>query len=210
MRTAARIVTGVWLALACTGGAIAQQSQPGSPVAGQTRFRGTIDSVEGRAIGLTTLTGQHISIVVPPGNPVLVATAGKMSDVKPGSFIGSAARTLPDGTLEALEVHVFAPELKGTREGHYAWDLQPQSTMTNATVSEVVGASGRKLTVNYPGGQQTIAVPPNMQIVLVSRGDWSDVKKGAPAIIGATQGADGTWTATSYFTVGRNGVRPPM
>jgi len=30
--------------------------------------------------------------------------------------------------------------MRGTGEGHYPWDLQPQSTMTKAKVEQVVSA----------------------------------------------------------------------
>jgi len=89
-----------------------------NPVAGQTRYRGTIDAVKDRTVNMTTLTGRKIAVVVPQDAPVAAAQTGSMSDITPGSFIGSAAHSLPDGTLEALEVHVFAPEQRGTREGH--------------------------------------------------------------------------------------------
>jgi hypothetical protein len=46
----------------------------------------------------------------------------------------------PDGSLNAVEVHIFPESMRGTREGHYPWDLQPQSTMTNANVEQVVSA----------------------------------------------------------------------
>jgi hypothetical protein len=182
-----------------------------NPVAGQTRYRGTIDAVKDRTVNMTTLTGRKIAVVVPQDAPVAAAQTGSMSDITPGSFIGSAAHSLPDGTLEALEVHVFAPELRGTREGHYAWDLAPESTMTNGNVSEgrAVGASGRKLTVNYAGGEKTIVIPADMKVVKIVPGSWSDMKPGAPALIAARAGSDGTLSAI-YVTVGRNGVRPPM
>jgi hypothetical protein len=207
MRLVARIGLGICFAVALTGAASAQQN----PVAGQTRYRGTLDSVKDRTVGMTTLTGQHITVVVPPQAPVAAAKTGSLTDITPGSFIGSAARSLPDGTLEALEVHVFSPELRGTREGHYAWDLKPESTMTNGSVAEgqAVGTSGRKLTVNYAGGQKTIIIPPDMQVVDIVPGDWSDMKPGAPVLIATRPASDGTLTAI-YVTVGRNGVRPPM
>ena len=149
-------------------------------------------------------------MVVPPEAPIAAAKIGSMKDIKPGSFVGSAARTLPDGTLEALEIHVFSPELGHAREGHYDWDLQPGSTMTNGSVSQgqAVGASGRKLTLTYAGGQQTITIPPNMQVVDMVPGNWSDVKPGAPVLIAARQSGEETPTAI-YVQVGRNGVRPP-
>jgi hypothetical protein len=41
----------------------------------------------------------------------------------------------PDGTQKAVEVHVFEESLRGTGEGHYPWDLMPNSTMTNGAVA---------------------------------------------------------------------------
>ncbi len=189
----------------------AAASAQSDPVAGQTRYRGTIDAVTDRIVSMTTLTGRHVTVMVPPATPVAAAQSGSLADITPGSFIGSAAHALPDGTLEALEVHVFSPELRGTREGHYAWDLAPESTMTNGSVGagQTVGAFGRTLTVNYAGGQKTITVPPKMQVVDVVPGSWADVKPQAPVLIATRPLNDGTLAAI-YITVGRNGVRPPM
>jgi hypothetical protein len=173
------------------------------------RFRGTIGTVNGRVVGVETATGQNVSVDVPADALVAVATSGSFGDIKPGSFIGSAARTLPDGTLEALEVHVFSEEMRGAGEGHRPWDLAPESTMTNGTVGKMIGAEGRRLTVSYPGGEQTLTVPPGAPIVRTSKGDWSDVKSGAPVVVTANQAADGKLTAL-YLVVGRDGVRPPM
>jgi hypothetical protein len=38
----------------------------------------------------------------------------------------------------AVEVHVFAEPLRGIGEGNYPWDLMPNSTMTNAAVTQQV------------------------------------------------------------------------
>jgi hypothetical protein len=179
------------------------------PAAEVTHFRGTIDTVTGHTLGMTTLTGDKVTVIVPLAARIAVATAGTLRDVKPGSFIGSAARTLPDGTEQALEVHVFSRSLRGTGEGHYGWDLGSATTMTNGTVGAVVGTSGRTLTVNYADGRQTIIVPPDVPVVLTSKGKWSDVKPGAAAVVGAKPGSDGTLTAV-FLIVGRNGVHPPM
>jgi hypothetical protein len=50
--------------------------------------------------------------------------------------------------------------MRGTGEGHRPWDLQPKSTMTNATVGQViVAADGPTLTVKYKDGEKRIVVP---------------------------------------------------
>ena len=64
-----------------------------------------------------------------------------MAAIKPGAFVGAATMPQPDGTLIALEVLVFPEAMRGSGEGHYAWDLKPGSMMTNATVIDVVTSS---------------------------------------------------------------------
>jgi hypothetical protein len=51
-------------------------------------------------------------------------------------------------------------------EGHYAWDLGPNSMMTNANVDTIAqGASGRNLKLSYQGGSNEVTVPPNVPVV---------------------------------------------
>src|ERR1700730_458736 len=80
-----------------------------------------------------------------------------------GLFVGIAAMPQPDGTQRALEVLIFREAMRGTGEGHYPWDLQPKSTMTNANVEQVVtGVEGQTLTVKYKDGEKKIIVPPDI------------------------------------------------
>jgi hypothetical protein len=89
-----------------------------------------------------------------------------LADIKQNSFVGVTAMPQPDGSLSAVEVHIFPEAMRGTGEGHYPWDLQPQSTMTNANVEQVVSAvDGRTLTLKYKDGEKKIAVPANAPIV---------------------------------------------
>jgi len=64
-----------------------------------------------------------------------------LSDIKQNSFVGVTAMPQPDGSLNAVEVHIFPESMRGTGEGHYPGDLRPQSTMTNANVEQIVSAS---------------------------------------------------------------------
>ena len=74
----------------------------------------------------------------------------------------------PDGSLNAVEVHIFPESMRGTGEGHYPWDLRPQSTMTNANVEQIVSAvDGRTLTLKYKDGEKRITVPANAPTVRV-------------------------------------------
>ena len=133
-----------------------------------------------------------------------------LSDIKQGSFVGVTAMPKADGSQSALEVHIFPEAMRGTGEGHYPWDLQPQSTMTNANVEQTVSAvDGQTLTLRYKDGERKIFVPANTPIVVYVQGDKSDLKPGAKAFIAAVKQPDGTLQGRAW-RVGRDGVTPPM
>src|SRR4029077_10928154 len=127
-----------------------------------------------------------------------------LSDIKRGDFIGSAAMQGADGRLHAQEVLIFPYAARGTGEGHYPWDLTPGSTMTNATVAEVVSETqGRLLTLKYTGGEKEIDVPPNVPIVTLAPGDPSLLKPGTAVFVPAMKKPDGTLVA-GFVAVGRD------
>src|SRR5215470_11925978 len=74
--------------------------------------------------------------------------------------------------------------MRGTGEGHRPWDLAPNSTMTNATVSQIVkGVQGNEITLKYKEGEKKIVVAPETVIVTYVPGDKSELKPGAKIFI---------------------------
>src|ERR1700738_143060 len=79
---------------------------------------------------------------------------------------------------------LFPDAMRGTGEGHYPWDLQPKSTMTNASVEQVVtGVNGPTLMVKYRDGEKTIIVPPDVPVVTFAPGDKANLKPGTKIFI---------------------------
>ena len=78
---------------------------------------------------------------------------------KAGSYIGAGAMKDGKGGNTAVEITVFPEAMRGAAEGFSQWNQGPDSTMTNGTVSQVVGTSNRVLTVTYKGGQQSVTMP---------------------------------------------------
>jgi hypothetical protein len=114
----------------------------------------------------------------------------------------------PDGTQRAIAVLLFPPSMRGTGEGHRPFDFLPQSTMTNATVAGVAASpEGRRLRVTYPGGEQTIVVPPEAPIFSLKPGTRDLLAQGAQVSLTA-QLVDDKPTATR-ISAGRNGFAPP-
>src|ERR1019366_2632211 len=130
--------------------------------------------------------------------------------IKQGSFVGVTAMPQADGSQSALEVHIFTEAMRGTGEGHYPWDLRPQSTMTNANVEKIVPVvDGQTLTMKYKDGEKKIFVPANTAILTYVQGTMVHLKPGAKVFIVASKQPDGTLQGRAW-RVGRDGVTPPM
>lgn len=171
--------------------------------------RGEITGVSPDSLKIHVNSGENVVVQLTPDTKVRAVTLANIEDIKPGSYIGSAAIPQADGTLKALEVHVFPPELAGSGDGHRPFDLTKGSSMTNGSVGDLVVSNGRVLTVNYKGGQQKILVPEDVPIVNLTPGDRSLLKVGVKIVTFVTQSADGTLTAQS-ISAGKDGVKPPM
>ena len=122
------------------------------------RVRGTIEKVEGQTLMVKSRDGADLKVVLADNALIVGIVKASLSDIKPGSFVGVTGMPQADGSQKAVEVHIFPEAMRGTGEGHYAWDLRPQSTMTNANVADieptVAGVEGRTLTMKYKDGEK--------------------------------------------------------
>ena len=179
-----------------------------------TRLRGTISAIDGKTVTIATREGTPTTIKLNENWTVALVAPMTLADIKPNSFVGVASMG-SDADRTALEVLVFPEAARGSNEGHYPWDLQPQSMMTNATVATVApGGDGQALKLDYKdkagvAGTQTIKVKPGTPIVTFLPGKQEDAKVGAKVFVGAVKAADGTLSA-GRLNVGKDGLTPPM
>jgi hypothetical protein len=184
--------------------AIAQQ--PPSP----TRVRGTVEGVDGDVLAVKSRSGEEVKLHMTGDMRVVGISRISLSDIKVGSFIGTTTVPGPDGSHNAVEVHVFPENMRGTGEGSRPYDLKPNSSMTNATVAEsVVGNDGHTLLVKYKGGEKKVQVSSETPVVTYVPADRSDLKAGAKIIAFTKKLPDGSFE-TSRVSVGRDGLTPPM
>lgn len=175
----------------------------------QIRFlRGTIVTAKPNELGIKTREGKMETVKLAPDWTVSVTKPIQVSEIKSGSFIGTAEMPQKDGTGRALEVHVFPPGVK-IGEGHYDWGLKKGSKMTNGTVGKIAATpKGRALQVSYPTGNRSITVPPNVPVVQIVPGTRAMAKVGTRVFIGAMPTAGGL--VSNSVQVGVNGSAPPM
>jgi len=174
------------------------------------RIRGEITGVDGLMLQVRTRLGENLTIGLDEKYAVSGVVKIDGSAIKPGTFVGAASLPQADGTQRALEVLVFPEAARGSNEGHYPWDLQPGSMMTNTTVAEIVRVDpDQRMTLRYKDGEKVVVVPPDAPIVTFVPGDRSLVRLGAHVIITATVRPDGS-LAASRVAVGKDGLVPPM
>jgi len=135
--------------------AIAQQ--PPSP----SRVRGTIEAIDGDTLAVKSRAGEDVKLHMTGDIRIVGITKIALTDIKVGSFIGTTTVPGPDGANNAVEVHVFPEDMRGTGEGSRPYDLKPNSSMTNATVEQsVVGNDGHTLNIKYKDGEKKVLVSP--------------------------------------------------
>jgi len=192
--------------------------------------RGTIAQVDGNTIDIKERDGGAAKIRLADNAKIVSVAKASLSDIKPGSFIGTAATPGTDGKLQAIEVHIFPESMRGTGEGNRAWDLTPKSSMTNGTAApkssmtngtvaqksnkvennKVNSVEGNDVTVNFNGGTKTVTVTSDTKVVTLVPGDRSELKPNAKIFIpAATRTPDGALEA-NRVTVGKDGIPPPM
>jgi hypothetical protein len=202
--TLARPLVAVAMVLASSLYALAQQ--PPTP----SRVRGTIEGVDGDVLSVKSRSGEDVKLHMTGDMKVVGIIKISLADIKVGSFVGATTVPGPDGSQNAVEVHVFPENMRGTGEGSRPYDLRPNSSMTNATVAEsVAGNDGHTLLVKYKDGEKKVVVGADTPVVTYAPADKSDLKAGAKIIAFMKKLPDGSFE-TNRVSVGRDGLTPPM
>jgi hypothetical protein len=184
----------------------AQQAPQGTP----TRIRGTVEKLDGQTLTVKSREGQQVTIALAPNVTVAYLVKKSLGDIKAGDFVATTSSKGADGKNHSVELRIFPEAMRGLGEGQYAWDLMPDSLMTNATVAGITGApQGQTLKVTYKSGESEIVVGPDTPIFGYGTGDTSLLKPGAAIFIVALKKDDGTLSA-ARVTAEKDGVKPPM
>jgi hypothetical protein len=182
---------------------LAQGSEP-------VRVRGTIKQIEGETLQVTTRGGSDATLQLSNDIAITGLIRASLADIKPGSYVGTAAIEQASGNAKSLEVQVFPENMRGIGEGSREYDLGPKSTMTNGTIGQVTDTgNGRQLTIRYQDTEKRVVVPPDAPIVTYVSATRGDLVPGAKVIVNATRQPDGSLQANRVL-VGKDGLEPPM
>jgi hypothetical protein len=173
------------------------------------RLRGTIEAVEGNTLTLKSRDGD-VKLTLADNALIVAVVKAALTEIKEGTFLGSAAIPQADGSQKAVEVHIFPEAMRGTGEGHRPYPPVANGTMTNGTTSGalVAAVEGSIITVKYKDGEKKIIVAPDVPIMRYEIGGKADLKPAAHfTVLAATKKPDGTFEA-NRINVGRDGAVP--
>lgn len=204
-----RLFAGAILGAALIAAPAFAQQPAGTPMF----LRGTIDSVDGNALAMTTTAGEKLNVTLADELRVGYNTQRTMADLDEGVQLGVTTVEGADGMPRAIEVHI----MDQTPGVHRPWDEQAGSTMTNgevSTISDVAADGSRMMTVHYKTadaeGDYEMLVPGDIPVVhLANDGDRSLLVPGAFIFVSARKLDDGTYTA-GYIQAEKDGVKPPL
>jgi hypothetical protein len=180
------------------------------------RIRGTLVGVDDKILTVLTDADETVEIGLTDETGSFAVTPAKWSDIAAGQFVGITSIET-GGQRIALEVHIFAEDLRGTGEGHYPWDLVDEpNMMTNATVAEIeeVDPTRRQLRLTYKEGEaegeQVIVVPDAVDVVALAKSEGPGLiapdRRAFLLVVDAEQGPP----TAIVVAVGLEGVTPPM
>lgn len=178
------------------------------------RVRGTVESIDGNTVTVKSRDGAELKLKLKDNAVVRAIVAAKLTDIKAGDKVGITSSPQADGSLSAIEVHIFPAE-QNVNAAHFGWDLMPNTFMTNGPVQQSVAAvDGQVLTVQYKSGDKTeekqIKVTPKTSIVTFESSSKAELKPGAKVFVAAAPKLPDGSLDVANISYGKDGLTPPM
>src|SRR5271156_1930912 len=173
----------------------AQNPSQGTPA----RVRGVVDKLDGQTLTVKSREGEVLTIALAPDVAIQTLVKKSIADIKPGDFVASTGIKDKDGKIHAIEVRIFpAATPDGGRQ--FAWDLGPDSVMTNATVGTVSQTpNGQLVHVTFSGGESEYTIGPDVPILAGADGDKGLLVPGAAVFVLAMKQDDGKTTSARLY-----------
>jgi hypothetical protein len=129
------------LTLAATTGLLLATAAGAAPL----RIRGTVVAISSNALTVHTANGD-VSASLKGDTAFVSVVPSDLNHLGTGSYVGAASKNVGD-KLIALSVIVFPPSMKGASEGHAAYDILPDTTLSGATPPSSTMTNGSVTTV---------------------------------------------------------------
>jgi hypothetical protein len=167
------------------------------------RLSGTIASVSGGSLVVTTRDGRSVTVHVSPTTRVIASKQAALADIQPGDMVRVRAAKATDGTFTARSVVVAPPTVSKSGAGNRGgvWQNGSDRVIIGGSVS--AAPTNGTLTIAVPGGQPvSVAVPSAARVSRLTSMPSGSLASGTRIFVQGTPNTDGSVTATTIF-VGR-------
>ena len=169
-----------------------------------TNIRGSIAAFDGKQLSVKSNDGKTVAVDLPESVNVAITMPFTLADVKPGMALGVTTIKRADGAIVAIDLR---PIPATANLGLTPYDLQPESTMTNATFEGAAQApNGNEITLNYKTGTVKALVVPGTAMSRAAPGARTDLKPGETVFVAAR--AEGDKLTAVRVQVSKDGVKP--
>jgi hypothetical protein len=183
-------------------------------------MRGTVIGVDENVVTMMDADEETFEVALTEDTGRFAVTPAEWSDIEPGKFVGITSIEAGSQRV-ALEVHIFAEDLRGVNEGHHPWDLtKDPNMMTNATVAEIkeINPAERQLRLTYRAGEgegaaateQIVMVPDFVDVVFFAKSDDPGLIAPDRRAFVLVEDAEQGPPRALAIAVGLEGVTPPM
>jgi len=178
---------------------------PASYAQQTTNVRGTLTAFDGKQLSIKSRSGTDVVVELPETVNVSITQPFSLADVKEGMTLGVTTIKRQDGSLAAIDLR---PIPATAPLGLSPYDLQPDSTMTNATFQGAAKVSdGNEITLDYKSGSVKVLVLPETAMSRAAPGSRDDLKPGEAIYVAARPNAEGKLSAIRV-QVGKDGLKP--
>ena len=187
-------------ALALTGAASAETL---------ARYRGTVEERVEDALTVRLDSGERVTLQMNPYTRMLIATPGKVRDIKPESYVSVISAPGAEGARTARRVAIYSPSERGFEAGERPWDTGPDARLTAGWIADRSGRDPMQVRLRFPDGTADFKLQPDTPTTQIGPGEKALLVPGAQVVAFGRTDAAGKLNG-DLVAVGRLGVRPSL
>lgn len=202
------------LALSATSVA-AQAQEPQAPTSAPhakvsiARYHGTVEARDAESVRIRRPNGETVTVLMNAKTRLFIATAGRLRDIKPESYVSIVSVPGPDGKPKPIKVAIYSPSERGFEAGTKPWDAAPGARLTAGWIGGLSLDAPREVELVYEGGNMTFTIPPGTPTAQIAPGEKALLVPGADVVVLARKDAEGVDNA-DLVAVGRSGTEPTL
>ena len=173
------------------------------------RYQGTVEARDAETLTIRNAAGGSVTVLMNPRTRLLIASGGRLRDIKPESYVSIVSVPGPDGTPRPIKVAIYSPSERGFEAGTKPWDAAPEAQLTAGWIGGLSLDPPREVELVYAGGSKSFTIPPGTPTAQIAPGEKALLVPGADVVVLARTDAEGVVNA-DLVAVGRSGTAPTL